>query len=169
VTNVYRLDQVEIVRELFVEYAQSLGFSLCFQDFDQELAALPGMYSPPEGALLLATCDDEAAGCVGLHKLNDEVCEMKRLYVRQAGAVSGAAWRKPSLWRRDSSDTARCVSIRSRTEWIADTRRFDDNHRLHFVRDLLSLIYAPTLMTMSHRPLMKAMYPCGKPMTFADA
>jgi ribosomal protein S18 acetylase RimI-like enzyme len=75
-------DQMASIRELFLEYAQSLGFSLCFQSFDQELASLPGDYAPPEGRLLLATRDRQSAGCVALHKLDDEVCEMKRLYVR---------------------------------------------------------------------------------------
>jgi ribosomal protein S18 acetylase RimI-like enzyme len=74
--------QVEKVRELFVEYAQSLAFSLCFQGFDAELASLPGKYGPPDGVLLLATIDDQPAGCAGMHKLDDAVCEMKRLYVR---------------------------------------------------------------------------------------
>jgi putative acetyltransferase len=74
--------QVASVRGLFVEYGQSLGFSLCFQNFDQELAALPGDYAPPDGRLLLATCADVPAGCVALHKLDTVICEMKRLYVR---------------------------------------------------------------------------------------
>src|SRR5207237_3297695 len=70
------------VRGLFLEYAQSLSFSLCCQGFDQQLADLPGIYAPPAGRLLLATIDEQSAGCAGLHKLEDEVCEMKRLYVR---------------------------------------------------------------------------------------
>jgi ribosomal protein S18 acetylase RimI-like enzyme len=75
-------DQIALIRELFLEYAQSLGFSLCFQSFDQELASLPGDYAPPEGRLLLAAHEGAAAGCVALHRLNHEICEMKRLYVR---------------------------------------------------------------------------------------
>jgi ribosomal protein S18 acetylase RimI-like enzyme len=74
--------QIAQARELFLEYAQSLGFSLCFQNFDQELAALPGDYAPPEGRLLLAQRGDELAGCVALHKLDSRTCEMKRLYLR---------------------------------------------------------------------------------------
>ena len=69
------------MRGLFLEYAQSLGFSLCFQAFDQELARLPGDYAPPAGGLLLAAYQGEPAGCVALHRLEGEVCEMKRLYL----------------------------------------------------------------------------------------
>jgi len=69
-------------RELFLEYAQSLGFSLCFQNFDKELAGLPGDYAPPGGRLLLADCEGQLAGCVALHPLDPTICEMKRLYLR---------------------------------------------------------------------------------------
>lgn len=74
--------QIAQVRELFLEYAQSLGFSLCFQSFDKELANLPGDYSRPQGRLLLAQYEDQLAGCVALHKLEPGICEMKRLYLR---------------------------------------------------------------------------------------
>ncbi|MGA2414244.1 MAG: GNAT family N-acetyltransferase [Candidatus Sulfotelmatobacter sp.] len=74
--------QVAQARELFLEYAQSLGFSLCFQNFDQELASLPGDYAPPEGRLMLGEYDGELAACGALHKLDSEICEMKRLYLR---------------------------------------------------------------------------------------
>ncbi len=73
---------MEEARKLFLEYAAALGFSLCFQNFDQELAALPGDYAPPGGRLLLIECDGALAGCVALHRLQDEISEMKRLYVR---------------------------------------------------------------------------------------
>jgi ribosomal protein S18 acetylase RimI-like enzyme len=74
--------QIAQVRDLFLEYAQSLGFSLCFQSFDQELAGLPGDYAPPDGCLLLAEFEGQQAGCVALHKLDGNICEMKRLYLR---------------------------------------------------------------------------------------
>ena len=75
-------EQIAQARELFLEYAQSLGFSLCFQNFDQELATLPGDYAPPNGRLLLVEYQNQLAGCVALHKLQDGICEMKRLYLR---------------------------------------------------------------------------------------
>lgn len=75
-------DDIESVRGLFLRYAESLGFDLCFQGFDHELAALPGQYAPPAGRLLLArSADGTPSGCVGLRQLDAETCEMKRLYV----------------------------------------------------------------------------------------
>jgi putative acetyltransferase len=74
--------EVEQVRTLVLEYAGSLGVSLCFQDFEREMREFPGEYTPPQGSLLLATSEEEPAGCVGLRPLEPGVCEMKRLYVR---------------------------------------------------------------------------------------
>lgn len=73
--------QIRLARELFLEYARSLGFSLCFQNFEGELAGLPGEYAPPQGRLLLAECEGQLAGCVALRRLQPEICEMKRLYL----------------------------------------------------------------------------------------
>lgn len=74
--------EIDQARALFLEYAQSLGFSLCFQNFGKELAGLPGEYAQPEGRLLLAEYKGQLAGCVALHRLQPGICEMKRLYLR---------------------------------------------------------------------------------------
>ena len=78
------LGDVETARALFIEYHESLGISLCFQNVDAEVASLPGAYAPPEGRLLVAFVGDRPAGCVALRKLEDGICEMKRLWVRPA-------------------------------------------------------------------------------------
>ena len=75
-------EHIEHARTLFMEYGKSLGFSLCFQSFDEEVKNLPGAYGPPDGRLLLAWCADHFAGCIALRKLENGICEMKRLYVR---------------------------------------------------------------------------------------
>jgi len=79
---------IAATRKIFREYAASLGIDLCFQDFDAELARLPGEYGAPDGHLLLAFVDGALAGCGAMRALNDadyaNACEMKRLYVRPA-------------------------------------------------------------------------------------
>ena len=79
-------------RALFAEYAASIGVDLCFQDFDRELATLPGAYAPPRGALLLAGGDDRPSGCAGLRPLpggDSAQGEVKRLYVRDCARGTG--------------------------------------------------------------------------------
>lgn len=74
--------QINEARKLFIEYSEWLGLNLCFQNFERELAELPGAYAPPRGRLLLALHENEIAGCIALRPLGDGTCEMKRLYVR---------------------------------------------------------------------------------------
>jgi ribosomal protein S18 acetylase RimI-like enzyme len=77
-------DDLVEARTLFREYADSLGVALSFQDFEREYAELPGEYVPPRGELLLARWDGAVAGCVALRPLESGICEMKRLYLRDA-------------------------------------------------------------------------------------
>jgi GNAT superfamily N-acetyltransferase len=77
-------DDLATVVALFREYADGLGVDLAFQDFESEVATLPGKYAPPGGRLLIAWCGDAALGCIGLRPLGEGRCEMKRLYVRPA-------------------------------------------------------------------------------------
>lgn len=73
--------EMDEVRRLFLAYAGSLNFSLCFQGFEEELADLPGKYAPPEGIILLGRAGGRNLGVVALRDLGEGICEMKRLYV----------------------------------------------------------------------------------------
>lgn len=75
---------MDIVRELFLEYAKWLQVDLCFQDFEAELAGLPGAYAPSQGGLWLARVDGKMAGTIAFRPLDETTCEMKRLWVRDA-------------------------------------------------------------------------------------
>ena len=78
-------EDMAALRALFLEYQDWLQVDLCFQDFETELASLPGAYAPPKGALWLATADGELAGCIGFRPHDgDGACEMKRLWLRPA-------------------------------------------------------------------------------------
>ena len=115
ISEVHSPGEIMEVRALFLEYAASLGFSLCFQDFQQELDTLPGKYSPPHGTLLLATDSlGVSAGCVGVRPLGADECEMKRLYVRRSHRSAGTgrelveaalAWARIRGYRAMNLDT----------------------------------------------------------------
>ncbi len=83
---------IEAVRVLYMEYAAAMGFRLCFQGFDRELAALPGICVPPAGTLLLARVGGEPAGCVAVKPLDGGAAELRRLFVR-------SRWRRRGLGR----------------------------------------------------------------------
>ncbi len=98
-------EQIAQVRDLFLDYAKSLGFSLCFQNFDQELATSPGHYAPPEGRLLLAEYEGQIAGCAALRELEAGICEMTS---GTAGAPTGRPAKRFALnrERRSHNDAA---------------------------------------------------------------
>ncbi len=93
---------IETVRELMLEYGRSLGFHICFETYEQELADLPGAYAPPGGVLLLARIDDAPAGCIALRKIDEVTAELKRLYVRPEYRGAGAG-------RRLAEEALRCA------------------------------------------------------------
>jgi ribosomal protein S18 acetylase RimI-like enzyme len=84
--NIFQVEQAEdiaVARELMLEYATSLEFNLCFQNFEDEMRSLPGKYAPPSGRLFLAFWEGRPAGVIALRALEEAgLCEMKRLYVR---------------------------------------------------------------------------------------
>jgi N-acetylglutamate synthase-like GNAT family acetyltransferase len=90
---------IPTIRRLLEEYAAALGVDLSFQQFDRELAALPGAYAPPGGTLLVARRGGSAIGCVALRGLDAQTCELKRLFVRpsERGGGTGRALTESAL------------------------------------------------------------------------
>lgn len=80
---------IDAAKLIFREYETWLGMSLCFQGFEEELAGLPGKYAPPDGRLYLAYINDDLAGCIAFRKLEERICEMKRLYLREDARGNG--------------------------------------------------------------------------------
>ena len=127
-------DDMERVRALFLEYARWLKVDLCFQDFDRELASLPGAYAPPRGRLIVAGGPGEAFGCIALRPFGaverevaevgrTEVAEVKRLYVQPSHRGEGWGRRLAEAVIAD----ARVIGYRELKldtfEWMTDARR----------------------------------------------
>lgn len=74
--------QIQQARLIFQEYAEARNFDAALKNFKQELTALPGKYASPKGVLLLAKWENETVGCVAFQSLSDNICEMKRMYVK---------------------------------------------------------------------------------------
>lgn len=101
--------EVKAARKLFLAYAESLDFDLCFQGFDAEMARFPGEYVPPAGDLLLAWHGEDAVGVVALRRFDDGIAEMKRLYLSDAARGLGAGRRLAE----QVVDSARSLGYRS--------------------------------------------------------
>lgn len=105
---------IEEARRLFEEYALWVGIDLSFQGFPEELKNLPGAYAPPSGVLLLARLQESVAGCIGVRRISDADCEMKRLFLREEGrgkglgealAKAAIAWAREAGYARMLLDT----------------------------------------------------------------
>ncbi len=106
---------IEAARQLFVEYQKWLKQPVCFEGFEEELAGLPGKYARPKGALLIAKDNDgNIAGGVGLEWVKDDICEMKRLFVRDA-------WRESHLGRRLAKKTVEIARMAGHKTMRLDT------------------------------------------------
>lgn len=146
--------ELEVLRGLFREYADSLGIDLCFQNFEQELVTLPGDYAAPRGALLLAWVDGEAAGCCALRPLDasdyPNACEMKRLYVRPA-------FRKLGLGHRLSESILDAARIQGYDHVLLDT--LDDMEAARALYEDLGFVDIPPYY---HNPIAGAHYLMAK-------
>lgn len=131
---------MDLLRTLFREYATWLNIDLCFQGFEEELAALPGDYAPPRGAGLIAWAGDDPAGCVALRPMDADACEMKRMWVRPA-------YRGVKLGRRLAvavMDEARRLGYRS--------MRLDTLHRLTEANRLYDSLGFAEISAYYHNP-----------------
>jgi len=137
---------LEIIRKLFEEYAESLGFDLSFQNFNGELANLPGEYASPTGCLLLAEHQGQTAGCVALRRLSEGVCEMKRLYVRPQ-------------FRQQGIGRALAKAVIERAKKTGCTRmRLDTAPTMDAARDLYNSLGFKNIDAYRYNPLEGAVF-----------
>lgn len=130
---------LDTVRALFTEYIASLGLDLSFQNVEAELAALPGAYAPPLGALLLAEQDGQAFGIGAMRPLPDGSAEMKRMYVRPAArGLGGGRALAAALIAAAYAGGYRCMRLDTQRDFTAavalyrslgfiETARYNDN------------------------------------------
>jgi ribosomal protein S18 acetylase RimI-like enzyme len=116
-------EDIDQIKLLFREYEKAIGVDLCFQNFEKELADLPGQYALPEGCLILARVDNQMAGCVALRRFEANVCEMKRLYLRSQFRKLGLGRQMATIIIKEAVNrgykTMRLDTLPSMTEAIA--------------------------------------------------
>ncbi|MEE8350891.1 MAG: GNAT family N-acetyltransferase [Rhodospirillales bacterium] len=122
ITQAHGEQDMDIVRELFVEFQKAINVDLCFQDFEKELAEMPGNYAPPRGGLFLAREGEDVAAVIGVRPLEDRKAEMKRLYVR-------SGWRGHGLGRRLADTAVSTASKAGYSTICLDTLEFMDEAR----------------------------------------
>ena len=139
--------EIAAMRTLFREYAESLSFDLCFQDFEKELSGLPGKYAEPDGVMLLAQAPDELAACVALRPLDGNgICEMKRLYVRPA-------------FRRNGLGKKLAVDVMERARECGYSHmRLDTMDDMHAARNLYESLGFEEIGPYCHNPHDRAVY-----------
>lgn len=95
---------VDEVRRLFLEYEKWLNVDLCFQGFEKEVNSLPGGYAPPDGRLYVVKMNGSYIGCIALRKIEDGICEMKRLYLNESARGKGIGNKLIELIIKDAKD-----------------------------------------------------------------
>ncbi|HEY3246350.1 MAG TPA: GNAT family N-acetyltransferase [Phycisphaerae bacterium] len=140
-------EQIQTIRALFREYATGLQHDLCFQDFECELATLPGDYAPPRGRLFLATADELVGGCVALRPIEGDVCEMKRLYVRPAYRGGGVG---RALATRVIDEARRIGYARMRLDTLPEMSEAVALYRSLGFREIPSYRYNPGVRSHIH-------------------
>ncbi|HET6569813.1 MAG TPA: GNAT family N-acetyltransferase [Rhodothermales bacterium] len=155
-------EEYGVARQLFEEYARIITEHLCFQRFAEELEALPLMYGAPTGALLLARSAGQDVGCVGIRRLDEDACEMKRLYVKPAfrglgigkrlveAAVAQAQLLGYSIMRLDTLDTmapARALYEAVGFQYRTPYNRNISEHVRHMERALHRQAVSPGMRT----------------------
>lgn len=139
-------EHYQCIRTLFLKYADSLDFDLGFQDFDDELDTLPGDYAPSDGCLLLAEDTGKWAGCVALRCIEDDICEMKRLYVLPDCRGRGIG-----------KILAQAVIIEARSKGYSKMR-LDTVESMHMARALYASLGFYTIRPYRYNPIDGASY-----------
>jgi len=133
-------------KELFQEYAETLGFDLSFQNFDKELDDFPGQYSSPNGRLYLASYNNQIIGCVGLRYFEDSICEMKRLYV------------KPNFRGKNAGRALAETTIKQAKDIGYGYMRIDTLPSMESANELYKILGFEQIEPYRHNPIEGAIY-----------